>query len=73
MCVSLIFFGLLVFSWNSDGLGQSCLFAALYLLTSQLSLEGQVDVVATFRSIRSDRPGALYALVSYYGSLKHNG
>ena len=48
----------------SDGLGRSCLFSALWLLSDQLDAEDQVDVVSTFKNIRSSRPGALSSLVS---------
>ena len=48
----------------SDGLGRSCLFTALWILSDQLDAEDQVDVVSTFKNIRSNRPGALSSLVS---------
>ena len=47
----------------SDGLGRSCLFVTLWVLTDQLMTEDQVDVVSTFKAVRASRPGAMDSLV----------
>ena len=47
----------------SDGLGRSCLFVTLWLLTDQLMTEDQVDVVSAFKVVRASRPGAMDSLV----------
>ena len=47
----------------SDGLGRSCLFVTLWVLTDQLMTEDQVDVVSAFKAVRASRPGAMDSLV----------
>ena len=47
----------------SDGLGRSCLFVTLWVLTDQLMTEDQVDVVSAFKTVRASRPGAMDSLV----------
>ena len=48
----------------SDGLGRSCTFIAIWSLLEQMKTEGQIDVLSTVKSIRTQRPGAVNHLVS---------
>ena len=48
----------------SDGFGQSCTFIAIWSLIEQLKTEGQIDVLNTVKSIRTQRPGAIPELVN---------
>ena len=50
----------------SDGLGRSCTFIAIWSLIEQLKTEGQIDVLNTVKSIRTQRPGAIPELVRLY-------
>jgi len=52
-----------MYSPCSDGLGRSCLFVTLWVLTDQLMTEDQVDVVSAFKAVRASRPGAMDSLV----------
>ena len=62
---------------SSDGLGRTGTFIALWSLIEQLKAEGQIDVVGTIKSIRTQRPGAVPLLVSItsiqQGSDRRNG
>ena len=49
---------------SSDGLGRTGTFIAIWSLIEQLKAEGQIDVVGTIKSIRTQRPGAVPDLVS---------
>ena len=51
---------------SSDGLGRSCTFIAIWSLLEQMKAEGQIDVLGTIKSIRTQRPGAVNNLVSSY-------
>ena len=48
----------------SDGLGRTGTFIAIWSLIEQMKAEGQIDVVGTIKSIRTQRPGAVPLLVS---------
>ena len=48
----------------SDGLGRSGTFIAIWSLIEQMKTEGQIDVLSTVKSIRTQRPGAVERLVS---------
>ena len=48
---------------HSDGLGRTGTFIAIWSLIEQLKAEGQIDVVGTIKSIRTQRPGAVPHLV----------
>ena len=50
----------------SDGLGRSCTFIAIWSLIEQLKTEGQINVLNTVKSIRTQRPGAIPELVRLY-------
>ena len=52
-----------MYSPCSDGLGRSCLFVTLWVLTDQLMMEDQVDIVSAFKAVRASRPGAMDSLV----------
>jgi protein tyrosine phosphatase len=54
----------IVISCN-DGLGRSCTFIAIWSLLEQMKAEGQIDVLSTVKSIRTQRPGGVNNL-SYY-------
>ena len=47
----------------SDGLGRTGTFIAIWSLIEQMKAEGQIDVVGTIKSIRTQRPGAVPHLV----------
>ena len=47
----------------SDGLGRTGTFIAIWCLIEQLKAEGQIDVIGTIKSIRTQRPGAVPHLV----------
>ena len=49
--------------FSSDGLGRTGTFIAMWLLIEQVKAEGQIDVVGTIKSIRTQRPGAVPHLV----------
>ena len=49
---------------SSDGLGRTGTFIAIWSLIEQMKAEGQIDVVGTIKSIRTQRPGAVPLLVS---------
>ena len=49
----------------NDGLGRSCTFIAIWSLIEQLKTEGQIDVLNTVKSIRTQRPGAIPELEQY--------
>ena len=51
-----------MYSPCSDGLGRSCLFVTLWVLTDQLMTEDQVDVVSAFKAVRASRPRAMDSL-----------
>ena len=48
---------------SSDGLGRTGTFIAIWSLIEQMKAEGQIDVVGTIKSIRTQRPGAVPHLV----------
>ena len=48
---------------HSDGLGRTGTFIAIWSLIEQVKAEGQIDVVGTIKSIRTQRPGAVPHLV----------
>ena len=48
---------------SSDGLGRTGTFIAIWSLIEQMKAEGQIDVVDTIKSIRTQRPGAVPHLV----------
>ena len=48
---------------HSDGLGRTGTFIAIWSLIEQMKAEGQIDVVGTIKSIRTQRPGAVPHLV----------
>ena len=56
-----------MYSPCSDGLGRSCLFVTLWVLTDQLMtedmMEDQVDVVSAFKAVRASCPRAVDSLV----------
>ena len=51
----------------SDGLGRTGTFIAIWSLIEQMKAEGQIDVVGTIKSIRTQRPGAVPHLVRACG------
>ena len=64
MCVCVcVYVCVHMYSPCSDGLGRSCLFVTLWVLTDQLMTEDQVDVVSAFKAVRASRPGAMDSLV----------
>ena len=54
---------------SSDGLGRTGTFIAIWSLIEQMKAEGQIDVVGTIKSIRTQRPGAVPHLVRARGIL----
>ena len=52
---------------SSDGLGRTGTFIAIWSLIEQMKAEGQIDVVGTVKSIRTQRPGAVPHLVRANG------
>ena len=52
---------------SSDGLGRTGTFIAIWSLIEQMKAEGQIDVVGTLKSIRTQRPGAVPLMVRAYG------
>ena len=48
---------------SSDGLGRTGTFIAIWSLIEQMKAEGQIDVVGTVKSIRTQRPGAVPLMV----------
>ena len=48
---------------HSDGLCRTGTFIAIWSLIEQMKAEGQIDVVGTIKSIRTQRPGAVPHLV----------
>ena len=55
---------------SSDGLGHTGTFITIWSLIEQMKAEGQIDVVGTIKSIRTQRPGAVAHLVRASGILK---
>ena len=52
-----------ILSTCSDGLGRTGTFIAIWSLIEQMKAEGQIDVVGTIKSIRTQRPGAVPHMV----------
>ena len=55
----------------SDGLGRTGTFIAIWSLIEQLKAEGQIDMVSTIKSIRTQRPGAVPHMVRAYDRLQN--
>ena len=53
--------------FSSDGLGRTGTFIAIWSLIEQMKAEGQIDVVSTLKSIRTQRPGAVPLMVRACG------
>ena len=56
---------------SSDGLGRTGTFIAIWSLIEQMKAEGQIDVVGTIKSIRTQRPGAMPHMVRGMLQVEH--